>query len=353
MKSPKSPGAKTRASVLIEMRYSPGAYSTRVYSTPSLSVRTGLTQLNTIIAPETGTYFAWVNTSFADSGTGVVTIRADKDKYQYKSITVTLIVLALPSSLVIESPEAVFEHDRGDPIDVVVHLTDEYNGGIIQSGITSLYMMFETIRYDLTLNGTDYTWYTTLPQSATADLEPGRIYSARIFAETTNYNPASSVFRIDLQATSTIIELFGSTVPKMEVVYNEIITFYLNYTETEAGVTIDNATILWVHSGFTINETFTYNVTSGLWELQFNTSKMAFGTWGIAFYGTPGDTNLGEDIVDLTITVRKIVTEVISPIPESKYWGWAGYVTFFYNDTYFGGGISNATATYQWGTFSG
>ncbi|MCK4565957.1 MAG: hypothetical protein KAU48_01475, partial [Candidatus Thorarchaeota archaeon] len=186
-----------------------------------------------------------------------------------------------------------------------------------------------------------------------ADLEPGRIYSARIFAEATNYNPASSVFRIDLQATSTTIYLVRSTQPKMEVVYNEIITFYLNYTETVEGVTIDNATILWVHSGFTINETFTYNVTSGLWELQFNTSEMAFGTWGIAFYGTPGDPNLGEDIVDLTITVRKIVTEVISPIPETKYWGWTGYVTFFYNDTHFGGGISNASAIYQWGTFSG
>ncbi len=301
-----------------------------------------------------GTYFAYVNTSFADSGSEFVYIRAEKDNYRFSLTNVALLVLALHSELVIESPEGTFYHERGDPIDVVVHLTDEYNGGVtIQSGITSVYMMFESIRYDMVFNDTDYTWYTVLPGIATADLEPGLMYSARIFAESTNYNPASSVFRIDLQATSTTIYLVGDTELKMDEVYNDVITFTLNFTETELGVTIDNATIRWVHSGFAINETFTFNVSSGLWELQFNTSRMAYGTWGIAFNGVPGDANFAEDVVALTITIVKITTEVISPIPESKYWGWVGYVTFVYREIESGVGIRNATATYQWGEFSG
>ncbi|MCK4567980.1 MAG: hypothetical protein KAU48_11805, partial [Candidatus Thorarchaeota archaeon] len=98
----------------------------------------------------TGVYFAYVNTSLADSGTEIVLISANKAKYKVSFASVTLIVLALSSELVIDSPEAVFEHARGDPIDVVIHLTDEYNGGVtIQEGITSVYMMFETVRYDL------------------------------------------------------------------------------------------------------------------------------------------------------------------------------------------------------------
>ncbi|MBY8998639.1 MAG: hypothetical protein KGD60_12995, partial [Candidatus Thorarchaeota archaeon] len=134
----------------------------------------------------------------------------------------------------------------------------------------------------------------------------------------------------------------------------DMITFYLNYTETEQKTVIDNATIRWIDSGFGINETFTFNVTSGLWELHFNTSQLSYGTWGVVFDGIPGDSNLAEDRVDLAITISKITTEVVSPIPGVIYWGWVGNLTFYYSDTYFDTGIENATtATYNWGIFSG
>jgi len=303
----------------------------------------------------TGTYFAWVNTSLDSAGTGSVQIRAVKDKYKFAYISVTLIALPLPSELVIESPGLSAESFRGTPIDVVVYLIDLYNGGQrVYEDVTNVSMTFEGVTYSLTQNGTDSSyWYTTLPYEATFDLEPGRTYSARINAKSVNYDSASSVFKIDLLATATTIYLSYPTESRIDAVYNDMITFYLSFNQTVTGEFIDNATIEWIHEGFNIYENFTYNPISGFWELQFNTSRMAYGTWGIAFNGVPGNPNLGEDIVTLTITIIKIVTEVVSPPPETKFWGWAGNVTFFYNDTYFNEGIANATATYQWGTFSG
>ena len=303
----------------------------------------------------TGTYYAWVNSSFADAGTGVVTIRAIKDKYQYRTITVTLIVLSLRSELIIETPDAVFTHYRGDPINVTVYLTDVHNGGIpIYTGVTNVSMIFEGVTYYLTQNVTDSSyWYTTLPTSATDELDPGLIYSARIIADSVNYDPASSVFKIDLLATATTIHLVDIEDNRLDVVYNEVITFYLNYTESVSGFTIDNGTIRWFDQSANINETFTFNPLSGLWELEFNTSKLSYGTWGVTFDGIPAESDLAEDRVDFAITVKKITTEVISPIPDQIYWGWVGNITFFYNDTYFITGIDNATAEYSWGPFSG
>ncbi|MGY5858004.1 MAG: DUF2341 domain-containing protein [Candidatus Thorarchaeota archaeon] len=304
----------------------------------------------------TGTYFALIDTSLSDSGTGVVTIRADRDKYQLSVTTVTLIVLSLPSELIIESPDLSFQHYRGTPVDVTVYLTDVFNGGVrIYSGVTNVSMEFEGETYYLIQNVTDTSyWYTTLPYEATFDLEPGLIYSARIIADSDNYDPASSVFKIDLLATATTIHLTYPTEDRMDAVYNDLVKFTLNYTETVSGAVINNATIRWIDSGFGINETFTFNVTSGLWELHFNTSQMSYGTWGVTFDGIPGLSTLAEDRVDLAITIKKIATEVISPIPDVIYWGWVGELIFYYNDTYFGRGIDNASlAEYHWGPFNG
>jgi len=225
-------------------------------------------------------------------------------------------------------------------------------------------MTFEGVEYILTQNVTHpIYWYTILPYEATFNLEPGRIYSARIIADSINYDPASAVFKIDLLATATTIHLFGYTIGdesiqsiddnRIDVVYNEIITFYLNYTESESGITIYNGTIEWVDNGFTIFENFTYNATSGLWVLQFNTSSMSYGTWGATFDGTPGSPNLAEDRVDLAITIEKIETQVDPPPAVVIYWGWTGELIFYYEDTYFVKGIENATATYSWGPYSG
>jgi hypothetical protein len=301
----------------------------------------------------TGIYFAWINTSLRDSGSGSVTIRAVKDKYKVATTYVNLLVLALPSELIIESPDAVFTHYRGDPVDVVVYLIDMYNGGIrIENGVTSVYMVFNSIQYPLAVNSSGF-WKGTLPTNATANLEPGRIYSVRIIADATNYDPASSIFKMDLLATATTIHLVYPTTSKNSVTYNDLITFYLSFNQSISGEFIENATISWDYAEFNIHEIFTYNPTSGLWELQFNTSRMAFGTWGLSFEGIPYDSNYAADIVDLVITIRKITTQAISPIPGQIYWGWVGNLTFYYYDVDFDTGISNATATFKWADFSG
>ena len=296
-----------------------------------------------------GSYYVNISTALADSGTNIVYITAIKDKYNLATVTVTVIVLSLPSDLEIDSPSAVFEHPRGNTIDVIVTLQDEYNHiNITESSGTDVYLTFGSIIYPLTQNPTNYKWYCTLPASATSGLIPEKTYSARIFADFKNYDPASAVFKFVLKATETTITFVEPTFDRMDVTYNEIITFYLNFTENVENNTISNATIHWVDSfGFGINEYFEYNTTLGLWILEFNTSRMAFGTWGLSFTGTPGDKNYAEYTTVLTLTIRKIATEAISPIPGEIYWGWTGNLTFYYHDLDFDKGISDATPTYQ------
>ncbi|MHA1423113.1 MAG: hypothetical protein ACTSSD_13565 [Candidatus Thorarchaeota archaeon] len=305
----------------------------------------------------TGSYETYIDTSLEDSGSKAVYIRAIKDKYKISIASVTLIVQALPSELVIETPEGTTSAPfRGDPVNVSIYLIDVYNGDIrIYSGVTRVYMQFEGITYDLEQNSTDTSiWYGSLPSNATAELIPGYIYSARVIAEADNFDSPSAVFKLDLQATATEILLVYPTTSKMDVVYNEIITFYLNFTERQDGTPINESTIVWFDDGFGVNETFTFNPISGLYELHFNTSQLSYGTWGVTFSGTPDDTNYASDRIDIAVTITKITTAVISPIPDVTYWGWVGNLTFYYNDTWFGKGIEKASlAAYNWGPFNG
>ena len=308
-----------------------------------------------------GRYNTSIDTLDFNTGTHVIQIRAYKDKFTFSTISVRLIVLSLPSDLEIVSPGISTSLPRGNPLDIVVYLQDMYHGGVpVEGGVDNVSMLFEGKEYYLKQNVTHpMYWYVELPANATSGLIPDRVYSVRIDVTSQNYDPASAVIKIYLEATATTIHLAYPTGPRMDVVYNEIITFYLNYTESvnvSAAITI--ATIKWIDAGFGINETFTFNVTSGLWELTFNTSRLSYGTWGLTFDGIPADSYLAEDRVDLAITVKKISTEVISPtpgvtIPAEIYWGWVGNVTFFYNDTYFNRGIENATTSFSYGEFNG
>ncbi|MHA2143130.1 MAG: hypothetical protein ACXADD_16735 [Candidatus Thorarchaeota archaeon] len=305
-----------------------------------------------------GIYEAWVDSTFADSGTRSVTIIANKSKYIVSIASVTLVANALPSEITLVTPEAFFEHPRGGIINVTIFLIDTYNGGITidMAEVNSIVLAFEEqTPINMEHNSTDNSWYATLPSSATSNLEPNRVYTARISVVMKNYDATSTVFKLDLQASETTLHLVGETQDRMDAVFSEIITFTLTFNETESGTPIDNGTIKWVYSGFGINYNFTYNNLTKMWELSFDTSEMAFGTWGLAFFGTPADSNLADDVVTLTITIRKITTEAIpSPTnPSTVFWGWAGNISFYYNDTDFNNGVVNATAEYQWGNKSG
>ena len=302
-----------------------------------------------------GTYSASINTSVLDSGTSIVRIYASKDKYSNATITVTLIVQALPSDVILDSPSGFFEHPRGNTILVIVTLKDMYNNqNITYANGTTVFVTFEKIRYYMIQNMIDYKWYCILPSNATAGLTPEDTYSATIIADFVNYDPASAGFKLILHATPTKLTLAGTTKSKMDVTYNEIITFYLNYTETTYNSTMWNATVYWVDSsgkGFT--EHFAFNSTTRLWVLQFNTSRMAYGTFGITFSGVPADTFYAKTTVDLTLTIAKIVTDTVIPIPTNIYWGEVLNLIFYYNDTNFDKGIANATAKYQWANHYG
>ncbi|MHA2083334.1 MAG: LamG-like jellyroll fold domain-containing protein [Candidatus Thorarchaeota archaeon] len=313
----------------------------------------------------TGTYQADIDTKLKDAGTHIVTITASKTKYFDAVITVTLVVLSLPSDITITQQitptevfdgEAVLQLPRGDPVEVVVYLNDTFNIGLLINWtfVNALTMQFENDPSILMVhNDTDGSWRAIIPSSATSDLEPNVLYTVRFTGDLKNFNPVSTIFKIYLQATATTIHLVDVVDGKLDAFYSANVTFKLTFNETISNATITNATIRWVFSARSIDYNFTVNNITGLWSLTIDTTELAYGTWGLTFRATPGDSKLGQTVATLTITIKPIPTQVTNPVLPPVSWGWVGNISFYLHDTEFDRGVYGANATYSWGDYKG
>jgi hypothetical protein len=299
-----------------------------------------------------GVYQVNLDTSAADSGTRIVTITAQKDKFRTSITTVTLVVLTLPSEMIAYEPEdLVNEIPRGSPVDISIYLNDTtYNVPIADADIESVYAILGNNTYPMIYNGTPGHYYTTIPGGDT-ELPIG-FYNIRISAQIQNFDPASYSFKIDLLRTLTTLHLYGDTTGTMNAVYSQQVVFELNYTETISNITIDAANVMWQIPDAGLSGNLT-SIGNGIWRAVFDTSDAGFGTWGVTFRGEPTDPILAETATTLTLTIKRIPTQALNPSPLTVVWGWTGNVSFYYRDTFFDTGVGGATAEYSWGPIKG
>ncbi|MHA2065641.1 MAG: hypothetical protein ACXABY_14795, partial [Candidatus Thorarchaeota archaeon] len=305
----------------------------------------------------TGTYEAWINTSLADSGAGTVSIIADKDQYQPSFKTVALIVLALPSDIVLidtGSPDV----SRGEPISFSIRLNDTERAiWINETQVQTIYATFEGVQYPLSWDGSSSTWNGTIPNSATV-IDPGS-YEVRFTVTFKDYQTDGDQFRISISRTGSQLTVrdyeTGELLFDIEAVYTQVVRFSVNLTEFENNTLVSDATIYWYSSDFKgLNLTFTYNSTTQLWDLEFNTTLGFYGTWGLTIRAFPTDPVLAPATATLTLTISKITTEVQGPTLTTEVdWGWTGNISFTYYDTAFDRGIEDATVLYDYGEFTG
>jgi len=307
-----------------------------------------------------GWYEADIDTDTIGAGTRVVNIQANKSQYVTAMTSVTLVILTLPTEMNIIAPaEEVVEVARGDPVSVNITLTDITHATPVPNNyVKRIYITFRGLQYNLTNIPTTNTWTGTIPGPATI-LDPTS-YDVRITAVLTNFDPAVSQFKVYIKQTTTKITpqypadpYFNPANPRVEAVYSEIIIIRLNFTVPALNDTpITNATVYWYEGRWSLNLTFTH-IGGGIWELAFDTTQGKFGTWGITFSGVPNNPIYASKDVSLTLTIKKIPTEVIGPLTTESYdWGWVGNISFFYNDTSFNNGVDNATVTFDYGLFT-
>ncbi|MBD3406487.1 MAG: DUF2341 domain-containing protein [Candidatus Lokiarchaeota archaeon] len=303
----------------------------------------------------TGVYSANIDTSLANSGTRVIKVYAQKDKFANAVTTITLIVLTLPSDMIPIIPDvASLNLPRGASVPITVYLNDTFNGvPINDTYVQNIYVSFQGVDYPMTFN-TSLGYYTaTIPGSATE--LPITFYSVNILAEFINYNPAPYQFKINLQQSRTELKLSGETTKTINAYYSDLVTFEVNFTATDLGFQITEANgtaVIWDLSEVGIQGNFTH-VADGIWQAVFNTTLANYGSWGITILGQPGDPVLSDSITTLTLTIKLIPTQATSSLAPTVVWGWEGNVSFYYEDTWNGGGIPAASAIVSWGPYSG
>jgi hypothetical protein len=307
-----------------------------------------------------GQYRADIDTSeLGFSGTKVVQITASLDKYTIASTTVTLVILPLPSDIVIiEPPTGVLDVSRGNPVSIGVRLNDTTNAVWINNlQVLAIYATFQEVQYTMDWDSFSSSWICTIPGSATI-LDPTS-YDVQITAGFYDYQAAGDQFRINIRQTETLLEVIdpdtGDLLTEKDAVFSEVIEFRLNLTEKAFKTTIEFGQVFWYEQSFNgLNISFTYNDTLKLWVAKFNTSLGYYGTWGLTFRAFPDNPLFASSTTTLTLTIKKIETEVWAPALTIEVdWGWTGNISFTYYDTSNDRGIVNASVRYDYGPYTG
>lgn len=297
-----------------------------------------------------GVYTTSIDTNLADAGTQVITITAEKGKFATSITAVTLVVKPLPSEIIALTPADLVEDIyRGSEVSIKVYLEDTvYDSAISDSYVHEIYASFEGAEYALEHNETAGYYNTTIPGSDT--ILRIDFYTVTLTAKLENYNPASYQFKINLLQTETELSLTGETVEDMVAVYSEVVNFTVELTASELGVTFSNATVSWYLADTGATGNFT-NAGNGFYWVAFNTTEDApgFGIWGLSFKARPYDnaSDFASSTASLSLTVKKIVTQVDRPPSLEVYWGWKGNVSFKYVDLSFNDTIRGAEAPYS------
>ncbi len=304
----------------------------------------------------TGRYESTIDTTPIGADTVIITITASEASYTTQIATVTLVILTLPSDVVLTTPAAGYlEEGRGNPVFVSVKLNDTtWNTWINNIYVTRVFITLLGEEIDMSWESLydGGSWVGTISGPSTT-IDPGP-YDVRITARFDNYQIGTDQFKLLIKQTETQLTVLNAVENQVDAVFSEMVIFTLNFTEGPTGASIGAGTVWWNEADFNNLTLYFSHMGGGIWELNFNTSLGFYGTWGLTFRAIPDDPILAPISTTLTLTIKKIPTEVISPAVTTEVeWGWAGNITFFYNDTWFDRGISNATVLYDYGTFTG
>ncbi len=307
-----------------------------------------------------GQYFIDIDTGLEDSGTRVLTVTASKNKFSTSITTVTLIVLTLPSSIVPIEPAGLVQSGfRGEGVNVTIYLNNTYgNAPVGDSYVVEVTGVFEGNgkSYTFTYNGTPGYYEAVLPGSDTASVDVG-FYYFRITVKLQNFNPASYQFTVELQQTRTLLLLDTASGTSEEITryYSEVVHLAIWFSElANESSHLTNASVVWYISDLSIGGNMTEDPSyPGLYYTDLDTTLPGYGIWAITFRAIPDDAQFSNAITSLTLTVKRIPTQVFGPDPLTKPWGWIGNLSFVYWDEVFDRPIIDATARFSWGPYTG
>ncbi len=302
----------------------------------------------------TGVYQAKFNTTVFTAGSHIITIQANKTGFTDAIATVTLVVLSLQSDMnTIDPTQALLFIPRGGGINITVYLMDTSSGGpILDQYVTLVTLSLETFSTFLSYNGTPGFYTGVIPAGGPTILDIGSSYDVRIAAELVNFVPAADSFKINVLQTQSLLELASGTTEDEEAFYSEIVNFTVYLSAPDIPVDIDNATVTWVLAEKGLNGTLTGLGSSGLFIVSFNTTEVGYGIWGISFRASPNNPIYSASSTRLSLTIKRIPTDVDRPPTLDVSWGWSGNLSFVFDAGRFGY-VPNALAEYSWDIFEG
>ncbi|NHJ13848.1 MAG: DUF2341 domain-containing protein [Candidatus Thorarchaeota archaeon] len=307
-----------------------------------------------------GNYTGVLDTGLADEpGTVAVTIEAWAPNYLNASAQVSFQLLPRLMEVIPDEGSYVFSVSWGGQASVVVLLSDSIDGFLVPGANLTASWDFA----DLTLNELpgQQGYYALSFSIANASFGT---YEIQIYAFKENYRNASvtlimSVSQIhmvvwldDTTASYEYTPIYWSEVVRIGVY---VLTPSLNPSDPFA-TGLSNCILTWFspemgRNGTLINGTLIGG--RGYYYFDFNTSQSTASVHTFRIAVTPPSADYTDAENATTILVQNLPAIIQSAGSQELVWGWAGYLTFTFFDTFHGTGIEADLASFQWAGESG
>lgn len=297
---------------------------------------------------ETGNqYNLSINTNILEKGINILTIFAQLDGYQPKTIQFFINVNERATELILlvdgvpKNHSDTIQVERDEYINITTLYRDEItfihlSGAHVELlGVANFSEIAD--QYNITINSNN--------------LEHG-INILTIFAQLTNYQPKSIQLFVEVveRATQLLLYLNGNETtidPVLELPIGSFVNITLCYLDNKTTLNINGAALQLIGEGLT--ENLTENLMFSHYSIILDTSNLGIGVKLFTIIAQA--TNYRIITIDIRITVRRINT-LINTTSGGNYIdikpGENFPIKVVLNNTDFGGTIKNATVTYRW-----
>ncbi|MFW9908350.1 MAG: hypothetical protein ACFFEF_07225, partial [Candidatus Thorarchaeota archaeon] len=282
-------------------------------------------------------YDVTIDSSSVKAGTYLITITANKTNFEARIIQVTVVISVLETRFVSLGDVYSFSVVSGESVNVTVYYESLAFGGVL--GATVAYSWDYGTGVMASTGQAGY--YTAIVDTTDT---PVNVYTLYVRANKSNHIEASIYFSLDVGLVETDLTPVGEAT--LRVVYGEIATLLVNYSNVNLESPVTGATLLFRFGDADYNGTLSES-SPGIYNATIYTSQLYSGTFSLYIVATKPGYETGT--LSMLLEVERINTIASAlNVTLTMIYEQTGEVYFSYHDIHYDLPIENATLEYRW-----
>ncbi|NHJ24831.1 MAG: hypothetical protein EAX89_09665 [Candidatus Lokiarchaeota archaeon] len=296
-------------------------------------------------------YNVTIDSNNLGQGVNFLTIFAQKDGYESKSILITIEIIELKSILHLFLNEANKTLDKSIKVTIgqIINITtiyEDYLGNFVEGALVAI------VGEGISENFTRHLVYNQYNLSLDSRNLNFGVNFLTIYAQKINYQPQTTIIKIEIVDKDTNINLFLNQLNKtldstIELPYGAILNITIKYFEVESKEHISNAMIQLIGEG--LSEVLIEFGTLNQYSIIINTNQLDIGVRFLTIYAQKANYQSCSKLLKIQVNRIKTNVSTYSGISVfNKKPGDSFELEVLLMDLDFNQPVLNASVTYTW-----